>query len=337
MVNHPFTSYEIQDRSFVSFVKREIHNAAVQASFNESRVGIIDIVVSELTSNIIKHAGNGELLFRFSEENNGNIFEVVCLDSGPGIKDISYSMTDGVTTTKTMGTGLGALKRLSDIFYVYSIVKWGTVCYSKIYADIKKIPNTDSSEIKFRALNVSKPGQTVSGDGFQIVYTPNYTKIFMGDGLGHGREAFEAVQLAITNFKLCSETDPVQILRFIHDRVKKSRGMVATSVTIDHLRKKWRICGIGNIATKFYEGLFGKNYINYNGIIGLNIPTSLKNHEADLAKHQCLILSSDGIKTRWDISQFPSIGRYDPIMLAAVIYKESARKNDDMSILIART
>jgi hypothetical protein len=170
-----------------------------------------------------------------------------------------------------------------------------------------------------------------------ILSNANYTKIFVGDGLGHGKEAHDAVQLAIRNFKVCLANDPVEILRYIHDTVKKSRGLVGTVVAIDHVQKRWRICGIGNIATRLYDGLVNKSYISYNGIVGLNIPSTLKNHEADLAKQQCLIMSSDGIKTRWELSQFPFILRYDLIMLAAVIYKESARKNDDMSILIART
>jgi anti-sigma regulatory factor (Ser/Thr protein kinase) len=336
MDNHPFISYEIEDRSFVAYVKREIHSAAKIAFFDVSRAGAVDIAVSELTSNIIKHAAKGELLYRFSKENDRKVFEIICMDSGPGIKDVSHAMKDGVSTTKTLGEGLGALERLSDIFQVYSVVKWGTVCYCKIYAD-RDTPPVDSKDIKFRGLNVSKPGQTVSGDGFQIVRNADYTKIFMGDGLGHGKEAYDAVQLAITNFKMCRSNDPAEMLRFIHEPVKKSRGLVGTVVIADHRLKKWKICGIGNIATTLYEGVQTKNYVSYNGIIGANLPNTLKNHEADFGKHQCLIMSSDGIRTRWEPAQFPLIMKYDPLMLAAVIYKENARKNDDTSILIART
>jgi anti-sigma regulatory factor (Ser/Thr protein kinase) len=336
MDNNLFISYEIEDKSMVGFVKREIHYAAVRASFSVSRVGIIDIVVAELTSNIIKHASGGELLYRFSKENGLGVFEILCIDNGPGIKDISHSMKDGVTTTKTLGQGLGALKRLCDSFYIYSIVAWGTVCYSKIYT-ARYTPPADPSDIKFGTLNVSKPGQTVSGDGFDVLPGSDYVKIFMGDGLGHGKEASDATQIAIANFKTCRENDPAKILGCIHDPVKKSRGLVATVVTGDYRLKKWSICGIGNVATRLYEGIMTKNYINYNGIIGLTIPTTLKNHETDLRKHQCLVMSTDGIGTKWALSQFPSILRYDPLMFAAVIYKACRRKNDDSSILIART
>jgi anti-sigma regulatory factor (Ser/Thr protein kinase) len=336
MDSQPFTSYEIEDRSFVAFVKREIHQKAVKAAFNPTRVGNIDIIVSELTSNIIKHAERGELLYKFSDENNCKLLEIICIDGGSGIKDITHSMKDGISTTKTLGNGLGALERLSDLFQVYSIVKWGTICYCKIYAE-PPVVCADSSIIKFKALNVSMPGQKVSGDGFAVEFNKDHTRIFVGDGLGHGKEAHDAVQLAISNFKLSNTNDPKEILRFIHEPVKKSRGLVGTVVVADHQLKKWAICGIGNISTRLYEGVETKNYLSYNGIIGLNIPATLKNHESEFGKHQCLIMSSDGINKRWDLSQFPAILRYDPLMLAAVIYKECARKIDDMSILIART
>lgn len=336
MDNRPFTSYEIHDKSFVAFVKREIHNAAVHESFSVSRTGIIDIAVSELTSNIIKHAVNGELLARFSRENNRKVFEMICMDSGPGIRNVSNSMKDGVSTTRTLGQGLGALQRLSDIFQVYSIVKWGTVCYCKIYASTHPSAARPPA-IKVGALNVAKPGQTVSGDGFQIVANSNFTKLFMGDGLGHGPEAYDAVQTAITNFKLCTWNDPAEILKFIHNPSRTKRGLVGAAVVADHRLKKWQICSVGNIETSLSDGMLTKKYSSHNGIIGANFPALLINHEIALGKHQCLIMSSDGIRSRWELSHFPSILRYDPIILAAVIYKDNARRNDDMSILIART
>jgi anti-sigma regulatory factor (Ser/Thr protein kinase) len=331
-----FISHNIEDKSFVSYVKREIRGAARQASFSEIRVGVVDIVVSELISNMTKHAGKGELLYRFADTESVGVFEILCIDSGPGIKDIAHAMKDGVTSTNTLGQGLGALKRLSDSFHVYSILKWGTICYCRIYATPQQEAVCDHP-FKFSTLNLPKPGQKVSGDGFHVIADKRFTRILMGDGLGHGKEAFQAMQIAVTRFKVCREEDPVLILRFIHESVRQTRGLVATVVTIDHHLNKWRICGIGNIVTRLVEGLITKDYICYNGIVGLNIPSTLKNHEADLVKNQCLIMTSDGIKKKWDIVQFPMISRHDPMILAAAIYKESARKNDDMSIFIART
>jgi hypothetical protein len=76
--------------------------------------------------------------------------------------------------------------------------------------------------------------------------------------------------------------------------------------------------------------------MSYNGTIGLNIPNSIKISEYPLEKNQYLIMCSDGIRTRWDISKYASVQRFDPFVLAACIYKDFTRGNDDSSILIAK-
>ena len=62
-----FKSHLIEERSQLAFIKREIHNTA-KTHFSESRTGEIDIVVSEMLSNIIKYATRGELLVRLDSE-----------------------------------------------------------------------------------------------------------------------------------------------------------------------------------------------------------------------------------------------------------------------------
>jgi hypothetical protein len=219
---------------------------------------------------------------------------------------------------------------------MYSIVNWGTVCYSKVYAN-PRLAHTELQGVKVRALNVAKPGETESGDGFEVTFSPGHTNMFVGDGLGHGKEAHRALQAALANFRTCNSNDPSGTLKLIHEPAKKTRGLVGTVVSIDHRLKKWRVCGIGNIATRICEGLISKSYMSYNGIIGLRIPGVFKNHESDYTGHQCLVMATDGINSRWTLPQFPSILRFDPIILAAAIYKECSRGNDDVSILVAKT
>ena len=56
-------------------------------------------------------------------------------------------------------------------------------------------------------------------------------------------------------------------------------------------------------------------------------------YEYSAADYGLAILCSDGIKTRWDLSKYPLIGRYDLSILNAAIYKDHARKTDDMSVV----
>src|SRR5689334_15920239 len=128
-----FVSYQIEERSFIAYIKREIHTTVLQARFSQRQVGEIDIIVSEISSNMVKHANGGELLYRcFNTGDNDSIFEIIAIDSGPGIPDTVRMAKDGVSTVGTLGHGLGSISRLSTFSQVYSIPKWGTIIYSRV-------------------------------------------------------------------------------------------------------------------------------------------------------------------------------------------------------------
>jgi anti-sigma regulatory factor (Ser/Thr protein kinase) len=333
-----FVRYKIEDRSYVSFIKREIHLKAVAAKFNESDSGKIDIIVSELTSNLVKHAGEGELLYRVVVPENGNpLFEIICIDKGPGIEDTVKAMKDGVSTTKTLGQGLGALERLSTAFNILSLRKWGTVLYSRVGPNPRTADHRGAVlDLDVKSLHVPKPHEEVCGDGYEVVYKGSLVKILFGDGLGHGKFAKEAIDAARTVFATCEETDPVEIIRAMHENVRRTRGLVATVAVLDRKSSVWMICGVGNISTRLYSGIEYRNYMSYNGTVGLNIPKSMNATVIPADRHQHLVMSSDGIITRWDIGRYPSVFKYDSFVLAGALYKDFSRGSDDSSVLIAK-
>lgn len=338
MDNNFFFGHKIEDRSYLSFIKREIHNLIAKTAFSSMRAGELDIVVSELLSNLIKHAGSGEIFFKLSDtENNSKAFEIYCIDNGPGIYNISKMMKDGASSSNTLGHGLGAIERLSNFFQIYSIANWGTVAYAKILMDEaqKKIV-LPKNEINIDTLQVCMPGEDVCGDGYQVRKINDETQIFLGDGLGHGPNAHEAVQKAIEAFNECEETEPTDILRYMHQKVKKTRGLVGSIASYNHARKEWKICGIGNITTRLYEGLSSKKVMSHNGIIGLNIPSFLNAHVLSDVDYQHIVMFSDGIRNHWDLPQYPGILKYASPIIAAAIFKDNARRNDDMTLLMGK-
>ncbi len=337
MANDFFFNYKIEDRSYVSFVKREIHNLIAKAEFSSTRAGELDIVVSELLSNLIKHAGSGEIFYRLSEEDNNKAFEIYCIDSGPGNNNIAKMMKDGMSSSNTLGHGLGAIERLSNFFQIYSMAKWGTVAYVKILMNEPAKKTTPArNTIHLDALQVCIPGEEICGDGYHIKKTGDETQIFLGDGLGHGPKAHEAVATAIDAFKACEETDPVDILRYMHQKVKKTRGLVGSIASYHHLRKEWKTCGVGNITTRFYEGISSRRVMCHNGIIGLNIPAIMNTQVIADTNYQHIIMFSDGIRNHWELSQYPTILKYASPIVAAAIFKDNARGTDDMTLLIGK-
>lgn len=330
-----FFNYKIEDRSYVSFVKREIHNMVVGEGFSTTKIGEIDIIVAEVTSNLVKFAQEGELIYRICYDENGSFFELYCLDNGKGIRNLSRMIQDGVSSSNTLGQGLGAIDRLSDNSKIYTLPDWGTVVYSRVYKNEVSARNA-KKDFTLGAVQVCYPGEKVCGDGYSIKKIGSGYQFFMGDGLGHGNNAHEAAQEAITAFKECREKSPAEALRYIHQCVKKTRGLVCTIAYLDYESQKWYLCGIGNISTVLYTGVTSKNYTPYNGILGHNIPRTLNDSVIHLEKYQTLIMHSDGLRTRWNLTDLPGLLKYDPNIISAVLYKDNARHNDDMSVFTVK-
>ncbi|HEU5098724.1 MAG TPA: anti-sigma regulatory factor [Roseiflexaceae bacterium] len=86
----------------------------------------IEIVILELTRNILVHAGKGELHLEIVEQDGRRGMAVRALDHGPGIPDIALAMRDGYSTAQTLGAGLPGARRLMDDFSIESQVGLGT-------------------------------------------------------------------------------------------------------------------------------------------------------------------------------------------------------------------
>ena len=335
MVSRTHQAFRADDRSYFAILKKEIHALAISAGFSNQKVAEIDIIVAEMASNLVKHAGGGQLLVKLVEDHKHQGIEIISVDHGPGMTDVTRMIGDGVSTKNTLGHGLGAMKRMADIFQVFSQKDWGTVILVRMFQEeLPHFRKPPVSEIK--TLVLSKPGEIKCGDGYATVISRDLIKIFLGDGLGHGEDAAFAVEKAIAAFKNCEESDPVGIIRFMDREVRKTRGLVGTVVVFDIKHKLRKICGVGTIATKLNGLSFSKNYMAYNGIIGLNLPRSLNAQETSYEKGQHLIMCSDGLKSRWDAIKYPGILRYDLSVLAAALWKDFARNTDDMSVLTCK-
>lgn len=335
MVSTNHVAFKAEDRSYFAILKKEIHALAVSANFNEGKIGEIDIVVAEMVSNLVKHAGGGHVLVKLIEEDGVQGIEIISIDNGRGMADVSRMVADGVSTKNTLGHGLGSMKRLSNVFQVYSQKDWGTIILTRLFnEELPRFKKASAKEV--RSVVLPKPGEEVCGDGFFYTITSDYVKLFLGDGLGHGPEAAHAVQAAGKIFLNDTGNDAVEILREINAGVKKTRGLVGTVAIFDLGKKEWQICGVGNISTKVTSPSNVRNLLPYNGIIGLNVPKTLNSQAISHEKGQQIIMCSDGLKSKWDTVLYPAIQRYDVSILAAALVKDFARNTDDMSVVVCK-
>lgn len=336
MANITHAAFNAEDRSYFSILKREIRHFVTNAGFSTNKIAQIDIIVAEIASNLTKHATGGEILVRLVPDNTENcVFEIISIDNGPGMADPAAMTIDGVSTAKSLGHGLGAIKRLSSYFELYSQKGWGTILLSRV----NKLDNLDLRVAPYASLGsivAPKPGEIVSGDDAYYHHFAGHLITFLGDGLGHGEQANIAIKKSIAALTASKEVIPAYILRSLHAVLKNTRGIVGTVAVYNFKLKSWHFCGVGNIAFSTHTTMQSKNYLSHNGILGLNIPTVLKEQTIENELGQIMIMCSDGIKTRIDLQKFPGIFRCDVAILGAAIYKDYAKKNDDMSILTCR-
>ncbi len=332
MVNRLHLVLSANDRSYFAILKKKIHSLAVEAGFAETRISQIDIIIAEIVTNLVKHAGGGELLVKLIEQQNVQGLEIISIDNGPGMKDVAKMTGDGVSTKNTLGHGLGSIKRLSDFFQIYSLKNWGTVQLIRVFDSNTEKSRRPRSSYLANSIVIPKNGETACGDGFFIRKNAGSVAFMLGDGLGHGPDAEYAVKSAGDSFLKTRSNQPEDILRVISDDVKRTRGLVATVIVFDLDAKIARVCGVGNISTKLFSSSAPKNYLAYNGIIGMKLPNTLKSQETIFEPGQFFIMCSDGIKSRWDTQKYQGINRYDPSILCAAILKDFNRHTDDVSV-----
>ncbi len=333
MVDATHKFFNASDRSYFAIIKKEVHALAIQQQFTEKRIAEIDLIVAELTSNLGKYAVGGSILLGWNERLAGGYIEIISVDNGPGIGDTARVLFDGYSTANTLGHGLGSIRRLSDFFDMYSLKGWGTIVVSRIFKN--KMPATPVKPFpEIQPLVMAKHGESTSGDGFVLRQGDKTIKFMLADGLGHGPDANLAVNEAAKAFHNIASNSPVEIIRHMHNSVRKTRGLVAMVGIADLVKKTISFAGVGNISTK----LFGinttvKSILCYNGIIGHNIPGTMNDNILSTDSFQELILCSDGIRSRWDTAKYIGINRCDPIVKAVALLKDFNRLTDDSSVV----
>lgn len=338
MVDATHKRFDASDRSYFALIKKEAHALAVSSGFHSKRVAELDLVIAELTSNLNKYSRGGELLLGLAARDDNACIEILCMDQGPGMTDLPKMMTDGYSSSNSMGHGLGSIRRLSDEFDIYTQKDWGTLILSRVYRQPVKrpLPRVAHSSVYVHALVLPKPGEQVSGDGCYVKTTDQHTKVMLADGLGHGPEANEAVNEAVKAFKQCPYHTPTEIIRYLHPAVRKTRGLVATIAVFDRQLRRVYIAGVGNISARINGPLLSKSHLAYNGIIGHNIPNTMNDQTLSMEDYNRLVLCSDGIRSRWESGRTPGILRADPSLQAAAVYRDFARQTDDMSVVIVK-
>jgi RNA polymerase sigma factor (sigma-70 family) len=98
---------------------------ADRLGFGRTDLTLIATAVSEVARNIVRFAGEGEIVVEILEQPRSGV-QVVARDTGPGIADVEQALTDGYSTYAGLGLGLPGARRLMDEFAIVSEMGRGT-------------------------------------------------------------------------------------------------------------------------------------------------------------------------------------------------------------------
>jgi len=322
----------VTGQSQIGVVRRAAKVTSELLGFSDEQAGKVAIVVTEAATNLAIHAKQGELLIcPYSRLDGEPFIDVITIDRGPGIADISRSIDDGYSTAGTQGNGLGALRRLSSKFEIFSQPGAGTALLARISA--KNGHRHPCAKLTAGFICIPVKGEQVSGDTVAIKTSPSGATIMVADGLGHGVSANEASREAGKIFLEESDPSPTRLLDCINLGLRATRGAAVAVASIDSDRRLIRYSGIGNIAGAIFQGEQSRSMISHNGIVGHQSPR-VQEFTYEWPKSGLIVINSDGLVTNWRLNHYPGLMQKDPALIAAVLYRDFNRGRDDVAILV---
>jgi anti-sigma regulatory factor (Ser/Thr protein kinase) len=322
-------AFPADDPSRVAEIRRAAAHAAREEGLDDTLTANAALVATEITTNLLKHAKDGEVfLSKLSERSHPGI-EILAIDHGPGMGDITRCLADGYSSGNTSGTGLGAMARLSQEFDIYSQDGRGT-------AVVARIQNPDHPLASVGAVLKPISGEEVSGDSWAFREPKDSMVLVVADGLGHGSMAARASADALSSFRHRSDDAPAEVLRNIHGSLRGTRGAAVAVAQVDRRNSVVRYAGIGNIVGVVIGSSKPCMMISHNGTAGYQSPR-FQEFSYPLPENALIIMHSDGLHTNWNIDDYPGLRRRHPSLIAGVLFREATRGRDDACIVVART
>lgn len=325
--------YPVDNASAVGSARRAAVRLAQKLDFDEGRAGDVGIVVSEIATNLWKHATGAVLGVQVALRKGEPGVRVVATDHGPGMTDLHLSALDGHSTSGTLGVGLGAVIRLSSAVDISSQAGRGTVLVADLWPTT--FPPGESGEIDVAGLTRPITGEEVCGDTVGARMIEGRHVVMVSDGLGHGPLAAHASSEALTMFHTTDSAEPATMVTAIHRRLRGTRGAAVGVATFDADYRNLTFAGVGNISV-FVAGPERRNAaLCQPGIVGHQLPR-VRTIDLPLDDDAVLLMHSDGVRESWNLRDTPGLSRRAAAVIAATVLRDAGSRPDDASVLVAR-
>ncbi len=377
----------LTDEASVGAARRGVHAYAAGLGFDTRARAELDIVVQEIGTNAIVHARASQgtpcalhwtlpgvtpsspdrpaasppASFHFSADEREHCapdvrcgIELFYVDKGPGIYDLDRALDDNTSFGGGLGAGLGAIRRLTDEFYIYSTVRYtqrvtlstahrsthGTsiLCRKWIDAEPRRtrpMRAADAHADFAGAWSRPHPGETENGDAYYIRHDGSRTLVAVVDGLGHGAGAAAAARVALDVLGEWTDEPLDALVLTAHDALRATRGAVMGVALIDRAKNRMQFAGVGNISTRVYNSPQPIHPISINGTLGARL-VKVPVWTYSWMEGTILIMSSDGVSASWDINDYPSLLEQHPQIISGVLMRDYERISDDATVVVIR-
>jgi anti-sigma regulatory factor (Ser/Thr protein kinase) len=326
---------DVRHASDIGLARRSAKALAESIGFAATASEEIALVMTELATNLIKHARDGNLVLTPLAADGRVGLEIVSRDSGPGIADVELALGDRFSTAGTRGTGLGAVNRLMDEFDIASKPGQGTRIVSRKWMRRPTVSLRPCPLAFGVATRPRQPGAD-NGDAFVVKQWAESALVGVIDGLGHGQFAHRAAQAARQYVETHFDLPLDQIFRGVGRACRASRGVVMALARFDWGQDRLTFASVGNVEVRVFPHSEPFRFTIRRGVIGLNAPSAVVTEHPWPPDH-LLVLHSDGLRTHWGWKDFPGVADQPAPALAQEFLRVLAKEEDDATVVVVRS
>jgi negative regulator of sigma-B (phosphoserine phosphatase) len=179
------------------------------------------------------------------------------------------------------------------------------------------------------------PGESVSGDDWQIDRHGDDYRLALIDGLGHGDAAAAAAAAAKSLLAQNPELGAADALRACHAALTSTRGAAMWVASIRPTAGTLTYAGVGNVDARLWQEGRQRRLVAQRGIVGAALPT-VRAFEVTLRRGWVLLVHTDGVREHFDTDILPELLSRDPQAIADGILLAWGRATDDALVVVAR-
>ena len=191
--------------------------------------------------------------------------------------------------------------------------------------------------IEWGNASLTLAGEVESGDKHVVKVFPHGALLAVMDGLGHGKEAAAAANLAARILQTADKESLISLLKRCHECLRSTRGVVISLAAFNAVEETMTWVGVGNV-----EGVLlradravrpsHESLLLRGGMVGRRLPL-VQAAIVPVMRGDTLIFATDGVRTEFAQHLLLDGG---PQQIADRILAQYAKGTDDALVLVAR-